>query len=90
MKRLAKTKALILDDLGLTTMNAFECRDLLEVIADRHGLSSTIVSVQLLVSAWHVNIKDPTIADTILDRLDHSAPKITLKVKSMRKRRFDL
>jgi DNA replication protein DnaC len=90
MKRLAKTKVLILDDLGLAPMSASERRDLLEVIEDRHGLSSTIVSAQLPVGAWHDNIKDPTIADAILDRLVHNAHKITLKGESMRKRRFDL
>ena len=90
MKRLAKIKVLILDDLGLAPMSASERHDLLEVIEDRHGLSSTIVSAQLPVGAWHDNIKDPTIADAILDRLVHNAHKIILKGESMRKIRFDL
>jgi DNA replication protein DnaC len=47
MKKLTKSKVLILDDLGLTPMSAQERRDLLEVIEDRHGLTSTIVVAQL-------------------------------------------
>jgi DNA replication protein DnaC len=85
MKKLLKTRLLLLDDLGLAPMNASERRDLLEVIEDRHGISSTIVSTQMPIESWHDNIKDPTIADAILDRLVHNAHKITLKGESMRK-----
>lgn len=85
MNKLGKTKVLILDDLGLAPMTSPERRDLLEVIEDRHGLSSTIVATQLPIENWHDNIRDPTIADAILDRLIHSAHKINLKGESMRK-----
>ncbi len=57
----------------------------MEVIEDRHGLSSTIVATQLPIENWHDNMRDPTIADAILDRLIHSAHKINLKGESMRK-----
>jgi DNA replication protein DnaC len=85
MNKLAKTKVLILDDLGLAPMTAPERRDLLEVIEDRHGFHSTIVATQLPIENWHDNIRDPTIADAILDRLIHSAHRINLKGESMRK-----
>jgi len=87
MKKLTKAKVLILDDLGLAPMTAQERRDLLEVIEDRHGLCSTIVATQLPIESWHDNIRDPTIADAILDRLIHNAHKINLKGESMRKLR---
>jgi len=90
MKKLAKTKVLILDDLGLAPMNAQERRDLLEVIEDRQGLASTIVAAQLPIEEWHANIRDPTIADAILDRLIHNAYKINLKGESMRKLKSNL
>ena len=90
MNKLAKTKVLIIDDLGLAPMTDSERRDLLEVIEDRHGLSSTIVASQLPIESWHDNIGDPTIADAILDRLVHNAHKINLKGDSMRKKRSDL
>ena len=90
MKMLLKAKALILDDLGLAPMSAPERRDLLEVIEDRHGTASTIVTTQLPIEHWHENIRDPTIADAILDRLVHNAHKINLKGESMRKLRSTL
>jgi len=90
MKKLLKTNVLVIDDLGLAPMSATERRDLLEVIEDRHGLASTIVATQLPITSWHENIRDPTIADAILDRLIHNAHKINLKGESMRKLRSSL
>jgi DNA replication protein DnaC len=90
MKKLTKSKVLVLDDLGLAPMNAQERRDLLEVVEDRHGLASTIVAAQLPIENWHENIRDPTIADAVLDRLVHNAYKTNLKGESMRKLRSNL
>jgi len=90
MKKLLKANVLVIDDLGLAPMSATERRDLLEVIEDRHGLASTIVATQLPITSWHENIRDPTIADAILDRLIHNAHKINLKGESMRKLRSSL
>jgi DNA replication protein DnaC len=85
MKKLTRSKVLVLDDLGLSPMSAQERRDLLEVVEDRHGLTSTIVAAQLPIEHWHENIRDPTIADAVLDRLVHNAYKLNLKGESMRK-----
>jgi DNA replication protein DnaC len=90
MNKLAKTKVLIVDDLGLAPLSDHQRRDLLEVIEDRQGLSSTIVASQLPVENWHDSIGDPTIADAILDRLVHNAHQINLKGTSMRKKRSRL
>jgi len=90
MKKLSRARVLVLDDFGLAPLAHAERRDLLEVIEDRHGLFSTVVATQLPINAWHDNIKDPTIADAILDRLIHNAHKITLKGESMRKIRSRL
>ena len=90
MTRLAKTKVLLLDDLGIAPMNDHERKDLLEVIEERHGLTSTIITSQLPINAWHEIVGDPTIADAILDRLVHNAHKITLKGDSMRKKHGNL
>lgn len=90
MRKLLKAKVLILDDLGLSPMSAQERRDLLEVIEDRHAIASTIIAAQMPIETWHENIRDPTIADALLDRLVHNAHKINLKGESMRKLRSDL
>ena len=81
----AKTKPIILDDLGMAPMTAGQRHDLLELMEDRYGQKSTIVTSQLPVEAWHEAIGDPTIADAILDRIIHNAHKINLKGESMRK-----
>ncbi len=85
MNKLLKAKVLILDDFCITPMLDSERRDLLEVIEDRQGISSTIVSTQVPIENWYDNIGDPTLADAILDRLIHNAHKINLKGESMRK-----
>jgi DNA replication protein DnaC len=90
LARLAKTSVLILDDLGLAALTDTERQDLLEVIEDRHGSASTIITSQLPVEHWHEVIGDPTIADALLDRLVHNAHKITLKGESMRKRKTQI
>jgi DNA replication protein DnaC len=86
MLDLARTDLIILDDWGLAAMTKPQRHDLLEILEDRHGLKSTLVTSQLPVEAWHEYIGDPTLADAILDRLVHSAYKINLKGESMRKK----
>lgn len=82
---LAKTDLLLLDDWGITPLTDEHRRDLLEILEDRHGRRSTLVTAQLPVDKWHAQIGDPTLADAILDRLIHNAHKIPLKGDSMRK-----
>lgn len=87
LARLAKYTILVIDDWGLAKMGDKERRDILEVLEDRHGITSTIVASQIPTEKWHDAIGDPTIADAVLDRLVHNAHMITmsLKAESMRK-----
>ena len=87
---LAKTSVLVIDDWGVSKLSAENRRDLLEIIEDRHGLRSTIVTSQLPVEKWHAVIGDPTLADAILDRLVHNAYQLNLRGESMRKTRGPL
>jgi len=82
---LARTDLLILDDFGLKPLSSAEKHDLLEVIEDRHGLRSTLVTSQLPASRWHEYLDQPTLADALLDRLLAHSHKIELKGESMRK-----
>jgi len=82
---LAKVDLLVIDDWGLAHMSAENHRDLLEVLEDRYGARSTLVTSQLPLEKWHGLIGDPTFADAILDRLVHNAHKLNLKGDSMRK-----
>ncbi len=86
LKTIARVDLLILDDWGLAVLSATERRDLLEILEDRHGRGSTIVTSQLPVEHFHEAIGDPTLADAILDRLVHNAHRLTLSGESMRKR----
>ncbi len=85
MSRLARTDVIVLDDWGLSPLSAEQRRDLLEILEDRHGSKSTIVTSQVPVDQWHDVIGDPTLADAILDRLVHGAYKFKLKGESLRK-----
>ena len=87
LESLAKTEVLVMDDWGLTPFSAENRLDLLEVLEDRHGVRSTVVTSQLPVDKWHDVVGDPTLGDAILDRLVHNAYKLDLKGDSMRKRR---
>jgi DNA replication protein DnaC len=90
LRRLAKAEVLILDDFGLEVLNASQRKDLLEVIEDRYGVSSTILTSQLEPKEWHSVIADETIADAICDRLVHNAHRIKLGGESIRKTKGDL
>jgi len=85
LKSLARAELLILDDWGLAPMTSEQGRDLLEIVDDRHGRASTIVTSQLPVDGWHDVIADPTVADAVLDRLVHTAHRLCLNGESLRK-----
>jgi DNA replication protein DnaC len=87
LKTIARVELLILDDWGLANLTPDQGRDLLEIVDDRHGRGSTIVTSQLPVEQWHEAIANPTVADAILDRLVHNAHRITLKGASMRRKK---
>lgn len=90
IQSVVKPQLLILDDFGLSALGDSDRSDLLEILEDRHGLASTVVTSQFPVSSWHELIGNPTLADAILDRLIHDSYKITLKGESMRKKNFKL
>jgi DNA replication protein DnaC len=83
--RLAKTQVLLLDDWGLEKLTTAHRNDLLEIMDDRHGSTSTVMISQLPTDEWYAAIGDNTLADAILDRLMHNAHRLTLKGESMRK-----
>lgn len=82
--RLAKADVLILDDLGLGAPKESQRHDLLEVLEDRYGKTSTVITSQLAQKKWHEWIGDPTVADAILDRVVHNAYKVALSGPTIR------
>ena len=83
--QLAKLDLLLIDDFAISPMGPAERNDFLELLDDRIGTRSTLITSQLPVKAWHTYLNDPTLADAILDRVAHSSHKIELKgTKSLR------
>ena len=83
---IAKIDVVVIDDFAIAPIGPRERTDLLELLDDRVGARSTLITSQLPIENWHEYIGDPTLADAILDRLLHSAHKIHLEGESMRKR----
>ena len=85
LQTLARLDVLILDDWGLEPLKAAQRNDVMEIMDDRNGSSSTLIISQLPTDQWYQSIGDNTLADAILDRLMHNAHRIKLKGESMRK-----
>lgn len=86
ISKIEKYDLLILDDFGLAPFDNTARMILLELIEDRHGRKSTIISSQLPVAKWYEVIGDSTVADAILDRMVHTAHRLELKGESLRKK----
>jgi DNA replication protein DnaC len=84
-RSLVKANLLILDDWGPDRLNAGQRRDLMEIVEDRYGTGSTLITSQLPIDKWHDVIGEPTFADAILDRLVHNAYRLDLDGESLRK-----
>ena len=84
-KRIARTDVLVVDDWAMHPLSETERRDFLEICEQRYDKRSTILTSQFAVAHWHKQIGDPTIADSILDRLVHNAYRIELTGESLRK-----
>jgi DNA replication protein DnaC len=84
LKSLEKPELLILDDFGLDRLDSVHCRDMYEIIEDRNGSGSIIITAQLPVAQWHGIFEDATVADAALDRIVHNAYRIELHGASRR------
>ncbi len=84
LAKVARFDVIVLDDWGLVPLADSERRDLLEIMEDRYGNRSTILTSQVPVEQWHDQVGDPTIADAFCDRLLHNAHRIELHGPSRR------
>jgi DNA replication protein DnaC len=85
LKRIARVDVLVIDDWGLAPLDERERRDLYEILDDRYGARSTIMTSQLPPAKWHDHVGDPMVADAVCDRILHNAHRIMLKGPSRRK-----
>jgi DNA replication protein DnaC len=89
LESIARTDVLLVDDFAMAGLNDDERRSFLEICDDRYGRSSMILTSQIPVESWHAQIGDPTIADSILDRVVHNAYRIKMNGESMRGNKDD-
>lgn len=85
LKKLSKTKVLILDDFLMNPIEVTDCAPLLDIIEEKEQTGSIIITTQFPIDKWHLKLPDPTTADAVCDRLTHAAIKFNLKGESMRK-----
>ena len=88
LAKIARLDVFIVDDWAINPLAESERRDFLEICEDRYATRSTIVTSQLPVTHWHEQIGEPTLADSILDRLVHNAYRIELEGASLRERKI--
>ena len=88
LNHLERQTLIILDDFGLQNLGQEVRLTLLQLLEDRYGKKSLIVTSQLPVAKWYEYINDPTLADAILDRLTANAHRIELKGESLRRKKM--
>jgi DNA replication protein DnaC len=87
LRALGQVDALIVDDWAMAPLADAERRAFLEICDERYQSKATLLTSQLPVTKWHGQIGDPTIADSILDRLVHAAHRLEMQGESMRKKK---
>jgi DNA replication protein DnaC len=87
LARLARLDVLVLDDFLIGPLKDQERRDLVEILEDRYGKSSTVVTTQVPTKNWHEKLADPTMADAICDRVIHNAHVLALRGPSLREKK---
>lgn len=84
--KIERQQLLVLDDFGIVPLDAQSRAALMEIVEDRHGKGSTIITSQVPVSKWHEVIGEKTVADAVLDRIIHQSHRLELTGESMRKK----
>jgi DNA replication protein DnaC len=87
LRALGQVDALIVDDWAMAQLNDAERRAFLEICDERYQTKATLLTSQLPVAKWHGQIGDPTVADSILDRLVHAAHRLEMQGESLRKKK---
>lgn len=87
LKRIERTDLLILDDFGLQPFDSQVRVTLLDIIEDRHGKRSILITSQIPVKEWYDIIGEETIADAVLDRIVHQSVRVELFGESLRRKK---
>jgi DNA replication protein DnaC len=87
LNQIEKYQLIIIDDFGLHPLDGLTRLALLQILEDRYGVKSTIITSQLPVAKWYEYIGESTVADAIMDRLAVNAHRFELKGESLRKKK---
>jgi DNA replication protein DnaC len=87
LNQIEKAQLIIIDDFGLHPLNGVTRLALLQILEDRYGIKSTIITSQLPIAKWYEYIGESTVADAIMDRLSVNAHRFDLKGESLRKKK---
>jgi len=87
INQIEKNDLIIFDDFGLQPLDPNTRLALLQILEDCYQRNAVIVTSQLPVSDWYEYIREPTLADAIMDRLLSNAHRIELKGPSLRDRK---
>lgn len=85
LKKIERADLLVLDDFGIQPFDAGGRMNLMDIVEDRHGKKSRLITSQVPVKDWYDIIGEKTIADAVLDRIVHQAIRIELHGDSIRK-----
>jgi len=77
---------LVIDDFGLQKLTHQEANDFYEIVVERYGRTSTIITSNRHVDEWEVLFDDPILANSALDRLAHNAYQLIIEGESYRKK----
>ena len=83
-RELISVDVLVLDDFLTTPVDATTAHLLFNILSEREGNRSTIVTSQFTPQDWYRSIPDAVIAESILNRLIAGAEIITLEGPNMR------
>lgn len=86
LRNFNKAQTVILDDFGLRAYSHEEATILMDLLEERYGKGSLIVTSQIDPKGWLKLFEDPVIAESIVDRILNPSQKITLKGGSYREK----
>ena len=83
--KLAKFSLLILDEWLRDPLSQADAREIADLIDDRYHAASCVFLSQLRPQDWYQQIADPTLGESILDRIIHESLRLELEGESIRK-----
>lgn len=72
-KKFERYNLVILDELGYVSFDKSGCEILFNLLSNRHGKGSVIITTNLTFDLWENVFKDPTLTGAMIDRLAHKA-----------------